>query len=436
MIGIVDYYLIPLALLLGLNAEQIGWLVAIPNLVSSFSQLFAVPVVRWAGDRMRLLLIGVAIQILFLIPLALVSITRVSHALVWLTVLVTVYKTVGGLVGPAWGSLVSEYLPAHRRGHYFGWRARILSVAGMANLAFWGFFLYLFKKEGRTTTGFFLLFIAASLARVASWTLLSRMTNLPWKPTSESEFTFWMFLRRFRESNFVKFVFYVAAVTFATNLAAPYFSVYMLNTLKFNYLVYTAINFASVLTGLITFPIWGRHADSVGNAKVLKTTGLLTPIVPLLWMFTTNPYSLIAIELFSGLVWGGFNLCVTNFIYDAVTPSKRVRCLGYFNLINGVAIFAGAALGGWMSGRLPPLVGSSLVTLFLISAVARLLAVFILGPHFREVREGTRAVSSVQLFFSVVGIRPLIGPTHEFEPLTSKEDASFARRVRRGNGAV
>jgi predicted MFS family arabinose efflux permease len=183
----------------------------------------------------------------------------------------------------------------------------------------------------------------------------------------------------------------------------------MLRDLHFNYLTYTAMLFSAIVAGLIGFPIWGRHADLAGNASILRITGLLIPVIPLLWLISRHPLYIFVIQAFSGFVWSGFNLCATNFIYDAVTPAKRVRCLGYFNLINGCAIFAGAALGGFLGDRLPLLGGFSLTTLFLLSSLLRFLAYFTLSPKFQEVRESAKKVSSTDLFFSVLGIRSITG---------------------------
>jgi predicted MFS family arabinose efflux permease len=236
-----------------------------------------------------------------------------------------------------------------------------------------------------------------------------------------------MFLRRFRESNFVKFIFYVSSITFATQLSSPYFSVYMIRDLHFGYLEYTYVHLASMVSGLFAFPVWGRHADLVGNAKILKITSFVIPVIPILWIFNKYPLYLVLVETFSGIIWGGFNLCTTNFIYDAVSPDKRVRCLSYFNLINGTAAFAGASLGGLLADKLPPANGSALLSLFLLSGVLRFFADFILSRHFREVREETHPASSVQLFFSVLGIRPMIGRISEWNTLPSEEQERLGR---------
>jgi MFS family permease len=411
MIGIFDYYLVPLAIFLKASTTQIGILMSLPHLLSSLSQIFAIHVIQLAGSRKRLLMRSIGIQILFLLPIPFLTLMNIPHRVELLIFYVIVFRVIGSLMGPAWGSIVSDYLPQDMRGQFFGRRAQIISISGLVSMGFWGVLLSLMNKVAEGW-GLFIVFLSAAVCRMVSFYFMNKLVELPHVGThSDTDFTFWMFIRRFRESNFVKFLLYAASITFATQLSSAYFSVYMLNDLKFSYIGYMSVHLSSLFMNLISFPIWGKHADLIGNAKILKLTSFLLPISPLLWIFNSHLYALIPIEMFSGFVWGGFNLCVTNFIYDAVQPAKRVRCLCYFNMINSVALFAGASLGGILATRLPSLGGgkSPLLTLFLISGIVRILAHFILSPHFREVRPAYQKVRSASLCMSVLGVRPIMG---------------------------
>ncbi len=415
MIGIFDYYLIPLAIFLKASTPQIGLLMSVPHLLSSLSQIFAVRAIEIAGSRKKLLIKSLVVQIMFLFAIPCLALAPVPHKVELLILFVAVFRVIGSLMGPAWGSIVSDYLPEDLRGQFFGKRAQIISVSGIVALGVWGLFLAFMNKisEG---WGLFVVFLSAAICRVLSLYYMNRLVELPHKAHGDAQFTFWMFIRRFRESNFVKFILFAAAITFATQLSSAYFSVYMLNELKFSYVTYMSVHLAAILMNLISFPIWGQHADLIGNAKILKLTSLLLPISPLLWIFNSHWAALIAIEMFSGFVWGGFNLCMTNFIYDAVQPAKRVRCLCYYNMINSIALFAGASLGGFLAYKLPSLGPgkSPLLTLFLVSAVCRVAAHFILSPHFQEVRSSYHKVDNAKLFMSVVGVRPIMGMNVEF----------------------
>lgn len=413
MIAVVDYYLIPLGLFLGASTQQIGLLVSLPHLLGALALLASAKGVEWSGSRVRFVTATAALQATLLLPAAAMALLPARAPVALLIGLFVLFRVLFNLTGPAWGSLVSQYLPETRRGRYFGRRARLVGVTQLAGIALAGGLLSWISAKGSLALGFFLLFLTAALSRLLSSLLLARLVDLPLSSTEKSTFTFWEFIRRFQESNFVKFTLYVSAMTFAAHLAAPYFSVYMLRDLRFSYASYMAVHLAAALAGLISLPLWGKHADWVGNVKILKMTGWVVPFVPLLWLVSTNPLYLMLVDGVAGFAWGGFNLCATNFIYDAVAPEKRVRCLAYFNLINGIGIFAGTALGGWLAEHLPPLLGVQMFGLFALSGTFRLLAHLALVGKFSEVRASSRKVPSLPLFFSVVGLRPLLGRAQE-----------------------
>ena len=406
MSGVMDYYVVPFGLFLGASAQAVGLLAAVPNLLGSIAPLYAVQMVRCVGSRLRFVILASLLQAAALIPIALLALYVFEERIAALIIGAAAFKVLMNLITPAWGSLMSDYLPAEQRGKYFGWRSQVVGVSASISVALSGILLQRMQSAFEAI-GYFLLFFGAAFLRFCSAFLLSKMTDLPLHQTSESDFTFLMFLRRFRESNFIKFIIFVSSVLFATHMAAPFFSVYMLRDLQMNYVQFMIIQITAVIAGLVAFPIWGRHADLVGNAKILKSTGLIIPFLPCLWIISANVWYLIVIQIIGGFVWAGFNLCMTNYIYDAVTPEKRVRCIGYFNLITGIAMFSGALLGGFLADRLPAIKGYSLLTLFAISGLIRFFTFFSLSRQFREVRPSAKPVSSLQLFFSVVGIQPL-----------------------------
>lgn len=408
MVGAFDYYLIPYALALGATTPEIGLLISVPFLIAASSQLFAVKAVQFAGSRCDLLTRGTAVQAIFMIPLGLIPILAVPQKILVLTILVTIFRFMANLLGPAWGSLMSDYLPETKRGEYFGWRSRVIGVFGVIGIGLWGILLSGFHQLS-TMTGFMVVFLSAAILRFVSFLYMTRMTDIRMVHAPRGQFDVFAFFRHLRKSNFAKFVLYVASITFATQLSVPYFSVYLLKEVGLDYLSYMGVQAASAFVMLVAFPLWGRQADMVGNAKILKLTSFFVPLIPVLWFLGKYPIHFMLAEGFAGFMWAGFNLCATNFVYDSVPPSRRVRVLGYYNLINSTATFLGAWLGGHLAEILPPVRGSSILALFLVSALLRFLANFILSRQFAEVRAGTRKIRSTRLLFSVLGIRPMAG---------------------------
>lgn len=383
MLVVMDYYLVPYALFLGAGEQLIGLVVAVPHLLGAFFQLMAARIIHHTGSRLRFLIVGSILQVVVLIPVAMLALTSFRGRAFGLLVLASLFRILSNWIGTAWGSLMSEYLPAEQRGKYFGMRSCVAGIAGMAGLAIAGSILYLFRSLSMLPLGFCAVFLFIALCRLISCILFTKMEDLPFHEGKESRFSFFMFIRRMRHSNFVRFVLFVAGITFATQMASPYFSVYLLKNLHYDYLLYTVVHMSSLLAAFIGVPFWGRMADHAGNVKVLKMTAYLIPVIPILWLLSKHPIYLILVEMFAGFLWGGFNLAATNFIFDAVSSAKRVRCLAYFNLIIGFAIFAGAGFGGMLVNRLPVLYQYPIYSLFLLSGVLRFLALFLLSGKFR-----------------------------------------------------
>ncbi|OGS17865.1 MAG: hypothetical protein A3J83_08705 [Elusimicrobia bacterium RIFOXYA2_FULL_40_6] len=300
---------------------------------------------------------------------------------------------------------MSELVEKTKYGEFFGYRGSITRVVDISSVFIAGFILTIFGKNN--LKGFIILFVVAGLFRFVSGYFISRMDDVPIKVEEKQKFSYWKFIRRYKESNFVKFVVFVSAINFSVALASPFFSVYLLKDLGVNY-VYTLINVSAAIVALLTLSFWGKLADRLGNARVIKIATYFLPVVPLLWLFSKDIFYLIVINMFAGYVWAGFNLCATNYILDASQPAVRTRCLTYFDITNCIAIFLGAGLGGFLASRLPTIFEYKLMTLFMLSGIVRLVLGLVFVHTFKEVRPA-EDIHDLKLLFKVLGVEPVIG---------------------------
>ncbi|MBI4234052.1 MAG: hypothetical protein HY686_06385, partial [Chloroflexi bacterium] len=132
-------------------------------------------------------------------------------------------------------------------------------------------------------------------------------------------------------------------------------------------------------------------------------------LVPLLWIASGNVVYLGFVQFYSGLVWAGFNLASTNFIYDATTARNRTSVLAYFGAGVGIASSLGALAGGLLIRHLPALAGSAILSMFLLSGVLRLLMALAFLPHIHEVRS-VRRIPAAELFHIMLGGRTVHRP--------------------------
>lgn len=403
MAGLSEQFMAPYALALKASATMIGILSATPNLVSSLLQVKTATLVERMGSRKRLVTNAVLIQAILWLPIIAIPYFLGQDKAIYVVILYTVFIAVNGLGIPAWSSMMADHVPDTQRGKVFGFRNKVFGITNVASMLVGGFILYFAQSPSCKFMGFSIMFFIAFIARLLSWRFLTKMYEPVLDIKEEHRFTFFNFLKRMRKTNFGRFVLFVASMNFGVYVGAPFLAVYMLRDLKFNYMTYTVLVMVATLTSFVFMGLWGRHADNVGNLKILKVTSIFIPMIPIVWLFSPNVIYLLCVQFFSGFFWAGFNLSVTNFIYDAVTPEKRTRCVAYFNAVNGAAIFAGAALGGYLVNVIPPFMGNTILSLLVLSGILRFFAATLVS-FVKEVRS-VKEISHLGLFYSIIGIR-------------------------------
>ncbi|KJJ84082.1 major facilitator superfamily protein [Candidatus Omnitrophus magneticus] len=406
MAGLTQDYFVPFLLLLGGTAKHVGIINALPNLFASLFQFKTAELEEFLKSRRKTIVLFVLLQVLTIIPILFIVFKGAGHPVLFITFVIC-FTVFGALSTASWGSLMADIVPKNKRGEYFGWRNRILGFITVGSSLSAGIILNYMKKIN-IFHGFFIIFLTAFLARIISAYFLSRMYEPSVEYKKEHFFSFSQFLSRTHKSNFAKFVIFVALLNFTVNIASPFFAVFMLRDLHFNYLIFTIVTISAPITAHLSITRWGKHADHAGNLKIIRLTAPIVGIVPLWWLVSQNWVFLIFAQIFSGYVWAGFNLSTSNFIYDAVTPEKRTRCIAYFNVLNGIALSFGAILGGISAEHVKSILGYNLLTLFVISSILRLVVGIYMPLLLKEVRP-VHHVTYSKLFFSVIGIKSIIG---------------------------
>ncbi|MDD5687247.1 MAG: MFS transporter [Elusimicrobia bacterium] len=403
--GLTFNFITPFALILGAGNFSIGLLNSLPALVNSIIQLKANEVLKWIGSRVKHITWGILSEAIFLILIGLIFLVPKRFQVETYVFLIIASDIFVSTAVPVWLSLISDTVEKQKYGEYFAWRGKILGFSTLCSSFIAGFFLFIIHNK---LTGFVIIFLVAGILRVFSAICQSKMDDVPIKTSEKKDFSYFQFIRRASESNFVKFVLFVSLINFTLCLAAPFFSVYMLKELNFKYSTYTIIISSGALAGLLLMPFWGKLADKYGNVKIIKSTVVLFPFSTAMWLLSKNPVYLIILNAFGGYLWAGFALTVINFIFDAASHEVRTRCASYYNFTVGLFAALGAFSGGWLSTHLPfTIFGSKLLALFFLSAVSTFLVNILMIRSFHEVREAEK-IEDKKMMHIVLGIRPIL----------------------------
>lgn len=416
MAGFGESYLAPFAIALRATNQQIAMLFSLPQWLGSIFQLYSTKAMDIVKSRKKLINITVFLQALTWIPIFLLPFFFRNYSIAFLIFFVCFYWIFGQFAAPAWNSLMGDLVEENKRGAYFGRRNWISGFVGFVSVFIAGVILSLLSVAN-VWLGFFILFMVAMVSRFVSLYYLNLMYEPPYTTKKTDYFTFPAYLKRLRETNYGKFVIYVALITLAVQIAGPFFAVYMLEELNLSYLDYTIIVSAATVSTFISMVYWGRNIDKFGARNVLMASSIVLCIVPLQWLFSANVVYLVAIQLLAGFAWAGFNLAAFNFVFDTVKPGKRARCVAYQNVLNGSALFIGANLGGFLITKfsLPEFFGSEFKSIFLLSGVLRLLIVAFFLTKIAKIEE-PRIESSERgyaLFLQLVAIQPVQGLVYQ-----------------------
>src|SRR3989344_1551029 len=385
MDGMTASFLVPFAVALNASVNLIAALSYIPQLLGAFAQLLSAKIAEMFRDRKKILVIGSFVHAIFWIPLLLIPYATPSQKYL-LVVYVAIQAVFVQIMLPIGNSLMGDIVPKYERGKFFGLRNKVIGVISFASALSAGLILTYISPRN-IFLSFAILFSFAFIGRFLSGIFKIFMSNPVPEFEHEEKFSIVDFVRRMDRTNYGHFVKYLAIFKFATNIAAPFFALYMLKDLKFTYLQFTIITASELIASFIAMGVWGRLIDEKGTKFVLYISGMLTPLIPLFWLSSANFYYLLIVAAFSGIAWAGFNLSASNFMFDSVQPENRIRCISYHKFFEGIALFIGAVLGGFLISHTPSWIFiSGIPAVFLASGILRLVASLILLPTLKEAR--------------------------------------------------
>lgn len=411
MNGTAVNYIQAFAIYLQATPIQLSLLSSIPSLLAALANLLSVQLMALFEGRSKAIAVLVLLQSFTFLPMIIIAYYFSGQNAVWLLILFyTLFLVFGATVSPIWQSLMGDLIPLSIRGQFFAHRNAAGGLTALGGTLLAGFILG-WVPTGHSYAAFALLFSLGFLFRMISWHYLRSAHDPPYFSPPEAQFTFKQFVAHMNETNFGHFVVYASLFSFAVGVASPFFSLYMLRDLGFDYWTYSIISISSMLSSLIVVIYWGQIADRFGNRLILSVCGFFIALIPLLYVFFPAPLFILIFEFFiTGLFWAGFNLAVVNFIFDTTTAPKRARCSSYFMAFSSLGAFAGALVGGFFLSIIPPsfIWFTALQWLFILSFILRLTIHIFFLKLIHEVRPVDK-MREGELVFGIMTGKPFLG---------------------------
>jgi MFS family permease len=440
------------ALALGATPFVIGLLAAIP-LIAQTMQLPAIALVERVRQRRRIAVSAVTAGRVLILSLALVPFIATPHArLTALVVMQLAITVLGAVTGCALNSWLHQLLPREGLGQFFAKRLFWATAIGCVGTLVAGFAIDLWPF-GDHLHAYSAAFAAAALAGfVSSWFLARvpepRMTRAGPPATIVSKV-----LAPFRDAHFRSVIVYIAAWNGASQMAAPFLAVYLLQQLGFALSTVTTLWVTSQVANAMTLYLWGRISDRLTNKAILDVALPLHFVCVLALALVPNFVNaaltlplIYVLHLAMGAAGGGISLATGNMSLKLAPHGQGTAYLAANSLVASltggvVAIFAGG-LAEWFheadltvvvrwagaarSGEFALLAFARWQFLFVISAALGLYVLHALS----RIREGTDVSQrTVTQHFALEAVRTFNGISSVAGPLGNL--FSFGRLIER-----
>ena len=348
-------FLVAFALRLGASNATIGLLAAIPPL-AQLIQIPSIYLVEKIRNRRTISVYVLSVARLFwifvgLIPFLFsleVGLTFLLTALLILSCLVAVGST-------SWSSWMRDLVPQDQLGSFFSKRMSLATALGIPVSLAAAFYLDYWKKmfPSYEVHSYSVLFFLGCVAGMLGIYFISKIPEPRMVVVAEKPRFLWLLAQPFKDINFRNLIAFLGSWSFAVNLAAPFFTVYMLKRLGLNMSFIIILAVVSQLMSVAFFRIWGKLSDRFSNKSVLRVSGPLFIGCILAWTFTTLPERylltiplLVVIHILTGISTAGVSLASGNIGLKLAPKGQATSFLATINLVNSVAAGIGSVLGG------------------------------------------------------------------------------------------
>lgn len=407
MVGTAETFALFYAVKQHLNTSQIAIVSTLPILLGALAQWLVPSVVR-SHQLKKTMLTFMGLQIAGLGGLFYSF--QSAHVYEWIVVSLSLYW-IGGLVcGPIWLDWISAWLEPRSFCRFLSRRNAFVSTMTLMSYVACGLLIH----YSTNSQIFRWAFLAGMIFRAASWLTMYFQPTCPHpavsagSPTpkpehSESAVIYWVIV-------------FTVLFKFAVNISSPFFLPYMVKELKFSLLSYVFITAIPFVGRSVFLSGWGEAARTIRPFMGLPISMAAISIIPILWTFSNSLPYLGAVELMSGLLWGGFDLCAVLIVQNYWAGSAR-RFFGLHLSLMSLASLLGAKLGASLLNS-----GYSYRDLFLFSSNIRILdavLIILILSRFKTTRAPLRVYGD--FLSTVLSIRPSFASIGRLIPLRRRK---------------
>ena len=402
------------ALTMGANASFFALMTSIKSL-TGFAQ-FLVPLLgRRIQNQKRFIVVAYVLTYmlrtcLVAIPFLLVPSMQLGALMVILAASLFCIQA----AQPFLGSWQASIIPANIRARFTSRQVIVSTLVSMVVGFSVGRYIDSFAEVDKQQSFVYLLAASTVIGLATSW-VLGRAPAIPIAPPSANDGGLQLLLQPFRDAKFRRALLFFGAWQFALGIAAPFYSVFMIERLEISYTTISLFHILAMAASIASYRLWAAPIDRYGSQAVLRVLLIPHAVVQLLWIFNRpESYALVAVALgLGGFLSAGISLCITPLVYGLLPEDDRkpmyMGCWSAAaNLIFAVSTLSSGLLMRLLEDMEVEIWGipmGNLQVAFLLSAVLQVGPIFLL----RFVQE-SRSVSLRELLgaLNLAKVRELV----------------------------
>ncbi len=356
-------FLAGFAIELGATNLEIGALAAIPAL-TQLIQIPAVVLIERLRVRRRIAVISSVIGRTALMATAVTPLFPWPYSVYALIGYLAIHQAFAAVAGCAWNSWMRDLVPQEIFGRFFGRRTAIITALAIVLGIMGGFLIDAWKRfePDMPSVGYAMMFaVGAAIGFVGSY-MMAITPEPAMPPRLHHEPMRRVLAAPFHDENFRRLMIFLAAWNFSINLAAPFFTVYMLKLLGYPMALVIALNIVSQLSNLAFLGMWGGLIDRFNNKAVLSVCAPLFLLCILGWTLTGMPWMdgfvlplLVLLHALMGLSTAGVGLASGNIAMKLSPVGQSTAYLAANSVIisvcSGLAPIIGGACADFFAAR-------------------------------------------------------------------------------------
>jgi MFS family permease len=339
---------------LGASNFAIGVLASVPFFVQLL-QIPAVILVERIRARRAICVWASSVGRTFLLGAALAPLLASHAAIVALTSFLAVHQGMGAISGCAWNSWMRDLVPDSEQGRFFGRRTAATTALSVALALLGAAVVDVWKNDipGNPALSYSCLFALSGMIGLYGVYLLSVTPEPPMPAAPRYSHPLGIISAPFRDANFRRLIVFLSSWNFSINLAAPFFTVYMLRTLGYPMTTIMVLTTVSQLSNLAALSIWGSLIDRFSNKAVFRISAPLFLACMLAWSLTGLPsmqpivfYALVAIHVLMGVSTAGVALASNNLAMKLSPTGEATSYLAANGVVTSVCAAVAPIVGG------------------------------------------------------------------------------------------